>query len=295
MDKAMTEQLNVAAERVPVSVVIPCFRCENTIDEAVASVLQQSALPAELILVEDCSGDEGRTLARLRQIQAQYGGTMTITVLPQPWNRGPGEARNAGWAIASQPLLAFLDADDTWHLEKLARQSRLMLAHSQLTLSFHDTVILDRSVKLSVLPEVTDVQDLHLPDMLISNRIATRTVMLRTAIAQRFPLGLRYAEDYYLWLRILASGHLAARLVLPLAASHKADFGAGGLTGDLAATHAGVKQCFRMLYRDRLLSPSQFLLASSVETLKYWPRRVLVALRPFTSFFTVDTAMGKIR
>ena len=255
--------------------------------------MQQTALPAELILVEDCSADDGRSLARLQQIQTQYGGTVTINVLSQPRNRGPGEARNAGWEIATQQLLAFLDADDTWHPEKLAWQSRLMLAHPELSLSSHDTVILKRGEKLSGVPAAMKLQPLYLSDMLIRNRIATRSVMLRTEIAQRFPLGLRCAEDYYLWLRILASGHLAARLMHPLAASYKAHFGAGGLTGHLAAMHAGVQQCFSMLHQERLLSLSQFRLARTAETLKYWRRLVMLAMRQCTSSPTADPSVRK--
>jgi glycosyltransferase involved in cell wall biosynthesis len=292
MDQTVTCQAAAPAQ-VPVSVVIPCYRCENTIDEAVASVLQQTALPAELILVEDNSGDEGRTLDRLQHLRAQNRSPVAITVLQQPQNRGPGEARNAGWEIATQELLAFLDADDTWHPEKLATQYRLMLAHPELSLTFHDTVILDRGEKLSAPRAAMKSQPLHLSDMLISNRVATRSVMLRTAIAQRFPLGLRHAEDYHLWLQILASGHRAARLMLPLAASYKADFGAGGLTGHLAAMHTGVQQCFSMLHQERLLSRSQFRLARTAETLKYWRRLALLALRRFTSSAKFDHFSGR--
>ncbi len=268
-----------ALAQVPVSVVIPCYRCENTIDEAVSSVMQQTALPTELILVEDSSGDEGRTLARLQQIQALNKSPVAITVLPLPHNRGPGEARNAGWAITTQPLLAFLDADDSWHPEKLALQSGYMLAHANVEMCFHDTLILKRGETLASSLRPLEVQALQLFDMLLSNRVATRTVMLRTSIAPRFAPGLRYAEDYHLWLQILAGGHQAARIRLPLAASYKADFGAGGLTGHLAAMHAGVQQCFGMLYRDQLLSRTQFHLARTAETLKYWHRIVLLALR----------------
>ncbi len=278
MDKTVISRAAASAQ-IPVSVVIPCYRCEWTIDEAVASVMQQTALPTELILVEDCSGDEGRTLTRLQQIQAHNESSVAITVLPLPQNLGPGEARNAGWAIATQPLLAFLDADDSWHPEKLALQSGYMLAHADVDLCFHDTLIQERGERLASSLHPMEVQALHLSDMLLSNRVATRTVMLRTRIAPRFAPGLRYAEDYHLWLQILAGGHQAARIKLPLAASYKADFGAGGLTGHLTAMHAGVQQCFGMLYRDQLLSRTQFHLARTAETLKYWHRIVLLALR----------------
>lgn len=279
--------------QVPVSVVIPCYRCENTIDEAVASVMQQTALPTELILVEDCSGDEGRTLARLQQIRAQNKSPVAITVFAQPENRGPGEARNAGWAIATQPLLAFLDADDSWRPEKLALQSGYMLAHADIDLCCHDTVILERGERLALSLDPMEVQALYLSEMLLSNRVATRTVMLRTRITPRFAPGLRYAEDYHLWLKILACGHQAAKIKLPLAASYKADFGEGGLSGHVAAMHAGAQQCFGMLYRDQLLNCTQFHLARTAETLKYWYRIALLALRRSITVSVDQLDVGK--
>jgi len=269
----------VVTAQIPVSVVIPCFRCANTIDDAVTSVLHQTALPCELILVEDCSEDGGKTISKLLQIQAQNKGPVVIKVVSLPLNGGPGKARNAGWAIANQPLLAFLDSDDSWHLEKLDLQYRYMQAHADIDLSFHDTLILERGEKLSQAIGAMEVKPLYLSNMLISNRVATRTVMLRTRISQRFAPNLRYAEDYHLWLKVLAGGHKAVRIKLSLAASYKPDYGAGGLSGHLAAMHAGVNQCFEMLYQDQLLTRSQFYLAQTAETLKYWRRMALNGIR----------------
>ena len=105
-----------------ISVIIPCYRCSDTIERAVASVVAQTLQPAEVILVDDCSGDG--TLATLNKIQAHY---------PQGWvqviecsvNGGAGTARNAGWAAATQTYLAFLDADDIWLPEKLKSQLKI--------------------------------------------------------------------------------------------------------------------------------------------------------------------------
>jgi glycosyltransferase involved in cell wall biosynthesis len=280
-------------EAAPVSVIIPCYRCADTVERALDSILRQTMRPSEILFVEDASADEGKTLDKLHELVAAYDGKIPMQILCMDTNGGPGEARNFGWAHALQPYIAFLDADDAWHPEKLAKQSRIMLAHPELSLTFHDTVILDRGEKLSGSPAAMKLQPLHLSDMLISNRVATRSVMLRTAISQRFPMGLRYAEDYHLWLQILASGHRAARMMLPLAASYKADFGAGGLTGHLTAMHAGVQQCFSMLHQEGLLSLSQFRLARTAEKLKYWRRLVLLALRRCTSSSKVDSSSIK--
>ncbi len=52
---------------VPVSVVIPCYCCEDTIERSVVSVMNQTGLPIEVILVDDASPDQGRTLSKLRE------------------------------------------------------------------------------------------------------------------------------------------------------------------------------------------------------------------------------------
>ena len=61
---------------VPVSVVIPCYSCAGTIGRAVESVVAQTALPAEVWLVEDGSPDDGRTLATLHQLQQHHSDRM---------------------------------------------------------------------------------------------------------------------------------------------------------------------------------------------------------------------------
>lgn len=60
----------VAANAAPVSVVVPCFRCAATIDDAIASVAAQTLRPAEILLVEDGSGDD--TLAALHRLAAAH-------------------------------------------------------------------------------------------------------------------------------------------------------------------------------------------------------------------------------
>lgn len=232
--------------------------------------------PEEIILVEDCSGDSGQTLARLEDIKTELQGEMQIIVLCLPENRGPGEARNAGWSVACQEFIAFLDADDTWHPGKLEIQIGWMLAHRHYVLTCHDTTVCTRERRPPLLDKALQEHVVSWRRLLFRNDIATRTVVLKRGIPQRFPSGARYAEDYGLWLRILLEGGRAMRLSLPLACSYKAEFGAGGLSGDLTEMHRGVLRCFDMLFRDRLIPWNMYILAVAFEVLKYW-RRVFVA------------------
>ncbi|MEM3504172.1 MAG: glycosyltransferase family 2 protein, partial [Nitrososphaeria archaeon] len=75
----------------PVSVIIPCFNCEDTIDRAVESVYKQTWKPAEVILVDDASMD--RSFRKLLKLQEIYGSDW-IKVIHSKKNEGPGGARN---------------------------------------------------------------------------------------------------------------------------------------------------------------------------------------------------------
>jgi glycosyltransferase involved in cell wall biosynthesis len=264
---------------VPVSVIIPCYRCSQTIGAAVKSVVDQTARPAEIILVEDCSGDHGQTLASLYAIQQKLQGVIKTIVLRLPHNQGAGEARNAGWAMAGQELIAFLDSDDTWQPRKLEIQSAWMAAHPDYVLTCHDSEVHAGTWAAPVEADRVPTRAFGWRLMLFKNVVATRTVMLRRSVAQRFPAGVRRAEDYQLWLRILLDGGKAARLRWPLACSYKDEFGAGGLSGDLRAMHAAVVGCLGTLRRERLISSPMHLLSTALEVIKYWRRIVLVTLR----------------
>jgi glycosyltransferase involved in cell wall biosynthesis len=94
-----------------ISVVIPVYNHGEFVAEAVASVLRQTLPPAELLVVDDGSEDESAN-------RAEAAGAK---VLREP-HAGLGRTLNLGIAATTQPLVAFLDADDLWMPDKLERQ-----------------------------------------------------------------------------------------------------------------------------------------------------------------------------
>src|SRR5262245_20824333 len=96
-----------------ISCIIPVFNGERYLREAVDSILQQTYRPLEVILIDDGSTDGTAAVAAGYEEQ--------ITYLRQS-NAGPAAARNLGLSVARGEFLAFLDADDLWHQEKLACQ-----------------------------------------------------------------------------------------------------------------------------------------------------------------------------
>lgn len=97
------------------AVVIPLHNKQNSIVRAVASALNQTHPPSEVIVVDDGSTDKGvECLAK--------SGLLSHVRLIQQAQQGPGPARNSGWEACNADWIAFLDADDAWkpnHLESL--------------------------------------------------------------------------------------------------------------------------------------------------------------------------------
>lgn len=230
----------MSMKQAPVSVVIPCFRSQETVRVALASVLGQTLKPAEILLVDDASCDG--TLELLRSLEREHAGIHAgataaetapqVTVIVQAHNGGPGLARNAGWDAATQPWLAFLDADDAWHPRKLEIQWAWLAAHAGVVLCGHATWLAADGCIDIPLEEPPPATQLTLARMLVSNRLPTRSVMLRRDLPFRFQ-GRDVTEDYLLWLQIVASGSQAWRLDLPLACSFRPDFSPGGFSGQL--------------------------------------------------------------
>lgn len=91
------------------SVVIPLFNKEHTIQRALHSVSKQDLLPDEVIVVDDGSTDKSAEIVKQFDCQSE----LKIRYIYQS-NRGVSAARNKGAAGAAGKFIAFLDADDEW-------------------------------------------------------------------------------------------------------------------------------------------------------------------------------------
>ncbi|MGD9693877.1 MAG: glycosyltransferase family 2 protein [Acidimicrobiia bacterium] len=99
-----------------ISVVIASYNYCDFVVRAARSALEQSSPPHEVIVVDDGSTDD--TVCALRELGR------AVRVVRQV-NQGVSVARNTGAALATGDLLAFLDADDYWRLDKLEHQLEL--------------------------------------------------------------------------------------------------------------------------------------------------------------------------
>jgi glycosyltransferase involved in cell wall biosynthesis len=238
----------------PISVVIPHYESPSSLRRTIDSVLDQTVLPSEIIIVDDASSAATqraveRMASSIRVVKCRFA---VLDV-----NSGPGAARNAGWDLASQPILAFVDADDSWFPRKIELQSPLLLGREELEVVGHPMLISPDSAELAgPSAERCDASFAMLDkrQWLWRNRFATSSVMLQREVPFRFRVDGRHSEDYDLWLRIAYSGHRMAAMECPLGTHHKARFGDSGLSSEMWAMERGDLRAFQSLRRAGLIS-----------------------------------------
>lgn len=97
------------------SVIIPLYNKEDYIGEALQSLIHQTRVPHEIIIIDDASTDS--SLEQVRKTLNNHLdklGDIRIEIIELKQNKGPGHARNKGITIAEGDLVSFLDADDTY-------------------------------------------------------------------------------------------------------------------------------------------------------------------------------------
>lgn len=178
-----------------VSVIMPCYNAAAFLARSVASVQGQSFADWELIIADDLSQDNSVDLARdLACSDAR------IRVLETEANGGAARARNRAQAAARGQYMAFLDVDDFWRPEKLAKQIDLMqTTGAALTYTGYMRHYKDGGTHEVQVPGTVDY------DTLLKGNV----IGCSTAIYDRDALGLvempevPLSHDLALWLAIL--------------------------------------------------------------------------------------------
>jgi glycosyltransferase involved in cell wall biosynthesis len=109
-----------------VSCIVPVHDAERYLAEALDSVLAQTHRAIEVIVADDGSTDATRAIAESHGDRLRW--------VSQP-TAGPAATRNLGLGASRGDLVAFLDADDRWHPEKLARQVARLAARPDIDVS----------------------------------------------------------------------------------------------------------------------------------------------------------------
>jgi glycosyltransferase involved in cell wall biosynthesis len=183
-------------------VLVPLYQCGPWIAAALDSVLAQTFLDFEVVVVDDGSTDGGGEIARA------YADRDTRVRYVQQENTGLPGARNTGLAIARGEFVAFLDADDLWLPDKLERQIAVIgegVLYGDAYLMYDDGEPTSERISTNVPPARGDIFDV----LLGQNVVPVLTAIVRRELLNHFSgfdVEQRQVEDWDLWLRMSAAG-----------------------------------------------------------------------------------------
>jgi glycosyltransferase involved in cell wall biosynthesis len=189
-----------------VSVIIPVFNAARTIEQAVASVRAQTFTDFEIVAADDDSTDGSLDILR------RSGDRLKIV---EQKNRGPSAARNLGIANSTGEYLGFLDADDWWKPDFLAKMLAALERDRECVMAYCDLQLVDSvgapfqtslmAVREDRPPTVQDMLDSLWPIM------PSGVVIRRDPLdaVGGYPEALRAFEDVYLWLLLREQGPFA--------------------------------------------------------------------------------------
>ena len=225
-----------------ITVIIPTYNRATQLTTAIQSVLAQTATIAEIIVIDDGSTDD--TAA---QITAAFP---SVIYRHQP-RRGVSAARNHGIRISTQPWIALLDSDDTWHPTKIARQQAALTQSPQYQFCHTDEHWYRHGKRVNPMKKHRKPTGDVFSECLALCCISPSCVLIHrdlfTAVGL-FDESLPACEDYDLWLRIAAQHEV---LLVNEALTTKQ----GGHDDQLSLAHWGMDR-FRIKALVKLLKQS---------------------------------------
>lgn len=186
-----------------IATIIPVRNRAKFIETALESVAAQSYPSNEIIVIDDASTDGTADVVRnvAKRIQ-------NIQLLSLQHNVGASEARNIGARHAKSEIVAFLDSDDKWYADKLAKQVRELNGDHNVIAVFCGSRVVYKDRTFIHLPAA----DITAVDLYYSNALSTTSSALisRAAFLQvgGFDPSLLSCEDWDLFLRLAEIGRL---------------------------------------------------------------------------------------
>lgn len=196
-----------------VSVIIPCFNCQATIAETLASVAAQTRPAQEVILVDDGSSD--RTWELLHELRESRYPHLMLLSHPGSQNYGSSITRALGVAHASGEYIAFLDADDLYAPRKLELQLKAFERYPEIVMCHTAVEVigdLDQAAfyeaAFSGSPE-SPYWFRHQKDYLVRNRICISSSLMRADVLNQVPfsfVGKQGVDDWLCWSLLAGKG-----------------------------------------------------------------------------------------
>lgn len=226
-----------------VAVIVTCYNEGDYIGEAIRSVLDQTFahVVTEIVIIDD--GSEPTTVEVLKMLE---GWDPRIRIIYGEGGRGLPAQRNTAISTTTAPLLAILDGDDVWALNKLELQIAAIEANPGTGLVYSDFYVFAEkdltSARRAGVRDITRSQDLKLTYFLNDPPIIPSTILIRRADylgCGRFDDAVRVFEDTDFFLRMAGVCRFAA-IDQPLIYKRNRGASITGGRKDLMAHHAFV-------------------------------------------------------
>ena len=185
-----------------VSIITPMYNSENFIGETIKSVLNQTYIYWEMIIVDDASSDN--SIAIVEKITNEES---RIKLIKSSIDLGPAKARNMGIELASGRYISFLDSDDLWLPEKLEKQI-LFMKEKKCALSYSSYQKIDYEGAYFGKVIIKNLKPSY-HDLLKTNHIGCLTAMIDLNVIKNkeFMPNIKKRHDHGLWLLIVKKGY----------------------------------------------------------------------------------------
>lgn len=186
-----------------VSIITPMYKGAAFVGETIQSVLAQSYTNWEMIIVDDCSPDEGAGIAEVNK----YTSDPRIRLIASKENRGSSGARNIALKEATGRYIAFLDSDDIWHPEFLKKQLDFM-NDSDAPLVFSSYRRIDENTKEELLTPFIVPEKVTYKSLLKTCPIFPSTAIYDTSKTPKIYFDEKLGsmrDDYVYWLKMFKS------------------------------------------------------------------------------------------
>lgn len=181
-----------------VSIVTPLYNSEKYIEETILSVLDQTYNNWEMLIIDDCSIDNGPNIVKKYIKQDER-----VKYLKLEKNSGAAVSRNKAIELAEGEYVAFLDSDDLWKNKKLEKQIKFM-KENNYAISFTEYEEINESgKKLNILIK-SPQKPVTYRSYLLTNPIGCLTGMYSVKkLGKVYMPVLKNREDTGFWLNIL--------------------------------------------------------------------------------------------
>lgn len=242
------------------SIIIPLYNKEDYIERAIDSVLSQTYLNFNIIVVDDGSKDSGANI-----VITKYKNDSRVTLLSKK-NGGESSARNFGIEYAKSKYVCFLDADDEWEPNFLHEINRMVCLFPFASVYATNRKIirspLSHSVECSIFRNSKSENDIIINDIYDfmyrgSSPLSSSSIcVLREAICSvgMFPVGIKLGPDILTWLRLFENYKIAFTYNSCVIIHQEAE----GRVCNVNANLIGERDFSKYLSKQLLAFPTQF-------------------------------------